>query len=367
MKKLIFLCLTTLIFIFSTVYAADISVTIDGRESDMETSPIVDGGRVLMPIRSTFESLGATVEWNSDTNTAVAKKGTDTVEVELESKDITVNGEKRQMDIPPVAIDGRIYIPVRFAAESFGCSVAWNGAKSTVVISTHGYEFYKESSFSVPLYEDVVKNAHLLDTNIPSAKDSRYVYSTDNDSFTEYVMQLQRVTGYESYAYAYNDDFTVTYAYTDPKNEYVLYITCGEVSPHGFVAAFDFESDCTEEVPKEEPKAQPVPQNPEQPSYDNGDVTYYENTDSAIPTFESITGAYLTEKDNTEDYIIYKYQADFMSESVYSMILTSRYGFSLYSTDMDFTAIKKYYSDGERVVGIYTSLFGSEVWIILPR
>ena len=72
MKKLIFLCLTTLIFIFSTVYAADISVTIDGRELDMETSPIVDGGRVLMPIRSTFESLGATVEWNSDTNTAVA-------------------------------------------------------------------------------------------------------------------------------------------------------------------------------------------------------------------------------------------------------------------------------------------------------
>lgn len=164
----------------------------------------------------------------------------------------------------------------------------------------------------MPLYEDIVKNAHLLDTNIPSAKDSRYVYSID-DSFTQYVMQLQRVTGYESYVYAYNDDFTVTYAYTDPKNEYMLYITCGEVSPHGFVAAFDFESDYT------------------------------------------------------EDYIIYKYQADFMSESVYSMILTSRYGFSLYSTDMDFTAIKKYYSDGERVVGIYTSLFGSEVWIIIPR
>ena len=49
---------------------------------------------------------------------------------------IVEDGQTRtvEMDVTPYVKNGRTYVPVRFVAESFGCSVGWDSNTSTVII-----------------------------------------------------------------------------------------------------------------------------------------------------------------------------------------------------------------------------------------
>lgn len=49
---------------------------------------------------------------------------------------LLLNGSPATPDSPPVIIDGRTYVPLRFVSESLGASVAWNEADRTVSIDT---------------------------------------------------------------------------------------------------------------------------------------------------------------------------------------------------------------------------------------
>lgn len=54
--------------------------------------------------------------------------------------DYLVNGTAYQMDVPPIVIDGTIFIPIRCIAESFGYSVSWNSKTNTVEILQNDIE-----------------------------------------------------------------------------------------------------------------------------------------------------------------------------------------------------------------------------------
>ncbi|WP_035107550.1 stalk domain-containing protein, partial [Desulfovirgula thermocuniculi] len=46
---------------------AGVSVQVDGKELVCDTPPVVEQGRVLVPLRAIFEALGASVEWDGST------------------------------------------------------------------------------------------------------------------------------------------------------------------------------------------------------------------------------------------------------------------------------------------------------------
>jgi hypothetical protein len=85
------------------------------------TAPVLQDGHVMAPIRAIVESLGGSVDENEITLTYKQN----TVRMTLGQTSATVNGEARTMDIPPVSINGRIMVPLRFAAENLGCTVNW--------------------------------------------------------------------------------------------------------------------------------------------------------------------------------------------------------------------------------------------------
>ncbi len=49
---------------------------------------------------------------------------------------LLLNGSPATPDSPPVLINGRTYVPLRFVSESLGASVAWDEASRTVSIDT---------------------------------------------------------------------------------------------------------------------------------------------------------------------------------------------------------------------------------------
>lgn len=119
--------------------ADDIQVVLDGTQLAFDVPPQIVKGRTMVPIRAIFEALGAEVEWDAKTRTVTATIDDYTVQCTIDSKTMTVCGEKVQMDVAPVIVDGRTLMPARFAAEAFDCMVLWVGSIRTAFITTPGY------------------------------------------------------------------------------------------------------------------------------------------------------------------------------------------------------------------------------------
>ena len=68
-KKIIATVMTALVLALP-VYAnvLPLTVSVNGEKISFDVNPIIENGRVLVPVRGVFEKLGATVTWNVETS-----------------------------------------------------------------------------------------------------------------------------------------------------------------------------------------------------------------------------------------------------------------------------------------------------------
>ena len=105
-----------------------------------DTSPVIEEGRTLVPISSIAGSMGAKVQWDKATKTAIIEQDSVKLELVLGSKNvnITKDGKKSQLvlDVPARAIDGRTMVPIRAISEIFGSKVVWDKETSSILIDS---------------------------------------------------------------------------------------------------------------------------------------------------------------------------------------------------------------------------------------
>ena len=116
-----------------------ISVQLDGQTlSFADAAPEARDGRTFLPVRAVFEAMGAQVSYDPAAGTVTASRGDTTVTMTLGSTDATVSAggiaTPVVMDVAPYAHDNRTYVPVRFAAQAFGCIVGWDADDRTVIL-----------------------------------------------------------------------------------------------------------------------------------------------------------------------------------------------------------------------------------------
>ena len=121
MKKVLITVIMILMVAFAFCMVANasddnIKVNVDGKNIEFDVPPRAINGRTMVPVRAIFESLGATVNWDANTNTAYATNGVFDVALPLNQNYILVNGHHLQMDAQAIAIDNRILAPARFVA-----------------------------------------------------------------------------------------------------------------------------------------------------------------------------------------------------------------------------------------------------------
>lgn len=132
-----------LLFLFSaalTSSAAEIeykkmdnlNFIIDFEFKEFSKSPVNAEGRILLPMREFFETIGATVEWNDERKEVNAFFENNKVFLKIGSRDSIVNGVFKSLDVPPMLIEDTTYIPLRFAGESLGYEVLWNDEFKTI-------------------------------------------------------------------------------------------------------------------------------------------------------------------------------------------------------------------------------------------
>ena len=95
---------------------------------------LVRGKTILVPLRSMFEQMGATVEYDPATRTAIVAKPGSEVRVTVGKAEVVINGESRPLDVPPEIHGGAILVPLRVISEGMGAYVMWVPEKRAVVV-----------------------------------------------------------------------------------------------------------------------------------------------------------------------------------------------------------------------------------------
>ncbi len=95
---------------------------------------LVKGGTILIPLRSMFEQMGATVSWDAGSKTATVSKPGAEVKVTVGKPEVVINGESRPLDVPPIVYQGVVLVPVRVISEGMGAYVQWVPDKRLVVV-----------------------------------------------------------------------------------------------------------------------------------------------------------------------------------------------------------------------------------------
>lgn len=137
--KKYFICLTlalTMLLPSFIVFGAEpVYVKLNGvLISYDDAQPQIMNQRAMVPFRKTAETLGATVEWNKQTETTTLRKGDRVVVHTMHTNIVTVNGKASTFDTPSAVIQDRMMMPVRMLSEALGNPVTWDNATRTVNI-----------------------------------------------------------------------------------------------------------------------------------------------------------------------------------------------------------------------------------------
>ncbi|WP_442604153.1 copper amine oxidase N-terminal domain-containing protein [Paenibacillus sp. KN14-4R] len=105
----------------------DTNTKLNGVNKLNDVAPTLVNDRVMVPARYIAESFGAQVSWNEE-------KGE--VGIELDGKLLTMTvGQKIEgFDAPPVVVNDRVLVPIRYISEQFGAYVLWFPSTSSVEI-----------------------------------------------------------------------------------------------------------------------------------------------------------------------------------------------------------------------------------------
>ena len=114
--------------------AQGVTVLVDGTPVQFDQPPVMEGGRVLVPMRGVFERLGASVVYVPESKQIRATHGNTMIDLTIGSRDARISGRPAQLDMPASTIGGRTVVPLRFISESLGADVRWDAPNRTVSI-----------------------------------------------------------------------------------------------------------------------------------------------------------------------------------------------------------------------------------------
>ncbi|MDP5274131.1 stalk domain-containing protein [Chengkuizengella axinellae] len=161
LKILLIILLLSSLIVPSSAFAAknEITVYVEGLKVDFSDSdPILDGNRVLIPLRGVFEKIGAKVDWDNQSETikSTLHNGNEQKKVIMKinssyvqqiSEGSSTDSTVSKIDTTAKLIENRTLIPLRAAGEAFGYEVLWDADHSTVHMEKGDSLNLKESSF----------------------------------------------------------------------------------------------------------------------------------------------------------------------------------------------------------------------------
>lgn len=124
--------------------AQDLKVMINGEIITAEDPVILENGRTLVPMKDFSTKLNAEVTFDEKQNKVLIEDKYTTVELILGDKNALVHKKydfsgiplKVTLDVPAKLVNGIVYVPLRFVAESLGFVVNWDAKNAMAIVES---------------------------------------------------------------------------------------------------------------------------------------------------------------------------------------------------------------------------------------
>ena len=131
------------------VLSGEYEIIKDGvsQKKRMDLVPVIKNDRLMLPLRSLAEMIGARVEWDSQTRIATFTNNALVAKIQIDGNEIVLsNGKVIKMDSKPLNINGRILVSLSNVGNVFGLTngntkdgidqdIEWDDANKTVTIN----------------------------------------------------------------------------------------------------------------------------------------------------------------------------------------------------------------------------------------
>ena len=102
-----------------------------------QSPAFIENDRTFLGVRDIGNAIGATIDWDPDTETATLAKDNVIVKITVGADNliVTKNGVNSEIptDMPAIIRNDRVYLPFRVLLEAFGYNVEWNAETQAIV------------------------------------------------------------------------------------------------------------------------------------------------------------------------------------------------------------------------------------------
>ena len=111
------------------------TVTKNGVQSTIDVAPMLLNNRTFLPFRYIGETVGAEIKWDNTAKKVTYIQGGKTIELWINKTAVKVNGADKTIDAAPVLSGGRTLVPIRFVMENLGAKLQWDNTEKKVTIT----------------------------------------------------------------------------------------------------------------------------------------------------------------------------------------------------------------------------------------
>lgn len=187
-------------------------MTVNDTEIEIDSVPIIINNHVLVPIRAVMEHMETKVEWNNKNQTISVYDSNNIVHMTINSKIAYLNNKEYILDSPPIIIDSRTFIPIRFISESLGFSVNWYESQNKIIITSRNNKNIDkniENISKINSSENIIEkeNNNMININIRIGSSDFSAKLYDNKTVRELIKKfpvtynMSELNGNEKYYY----------------------------------------------------------------------------------------------------------------------------------------------------------------------
>ncbi|AMA73306.1 MULTISPECIES: N-acetylmuramoyl-L-alanine amidase [Aneurinibacillus] len=116
--------------------ASAMTLVVNGKEVKPDVPPQIINKRTMVPIYFAGEAYGAKVEWDRQTGTVtIDNRAGKVIRMQPGKKTAYVNGKAMTLEVAPMIVKDRAFLPLRQIGEWLGATVGWDAASNTVIIN----------------------------------------------------------------------------------------------------------------------------------------------------------------------------------------------------------------------------------------
>ncbi|MEW6423671.1 MAG: copper amine oxidase N-terminal domain-containing protein [Bacillota bacterium] len=107
---------------------------VNGQTKELIIPPKLLSDRAFLPLRFIGEAIGANLDWDPTEQRITYTLGSRNVTLWIGRTEAIVNGQSRTLDVAPVLTNGVTLVPVRFVTEALGFRVDWYENTQNIII-----------------------------------------------------------------------------------------------------------------------------------------------------------------------------------------------------------------------------------------